>query len=237
MQFSKEYLEELADQMSVGEMAEHLKMAKSTLYYHMRKLGVKRRSRSEAQKLHIKKSGHQRVGSTHSDETKNKISTSSRQYWDSPKGEEQKEKLAKLRRKEWRQTNAKGRRAKMSQLQNAPKPKAGDLSKFGDMLVDFLTEHGHEVTCCSSLTPDHVSDIILKKERVVIELVPPVSVYGEEAQEKLNSRYRRLVQDLNGMRYRVLIVEQISNSLSRARCERVYEEIQSFKGKSKTIQS
>jgi len=237
MQFSKEYLEQLADKMSVGEMADHLKMAKSTLYYHMRKLGVKRRSRSEAQKLHIEKSGHQRLGSTHSDDVKNKISTSSREYWDSNDGEKQKEKLANLRRAEWKQATGKGRRAKMSQLRDAPRPKAGSLSKFGTLLAEFLTEHGHEVTSSSSLTPGHVSDIILQKERVVIELVPPVSVYGPEAQEKLNARYERLAGDLNAVKYRVLIVEQISNSLSRARCQRVYDEIKSFKGKSKTIQS
>jgi DNA-binding transcriptional ArsR family regulator len=53
MKFSKEYLEKLAESMSVGEMADHLSMAKSTLYYHMRKLVVERRSRSDAQRLHI----------------------------------------------------------------------------------------------------------------------------------------------------------------------------------------
>jgi hypothetical protein len=237
MQFSKEYLEDLADEMSVGEMADHLKMAKSTLYYHLRKLGVKRRSRSEAQKLHIEKSGHQRTGSKHSDDVKNQISSSSREYWDSEDGRKQKAKLAKLRRTEWEQTTAKSRRAKMSQLRDAPRPKAGDLSKFGVLLAEFLTEQGLQVTCSSSLTPGHVSDIILKKERVVIELVPPVSVYGSEAEEKLNERYNRLAGDLNAVQYRVLIVEQVSNSLSTARCQRVYDEIKTFKGKNKTIQS
>jgi len=237
MQFNKEYLEKLAEKMSVGEMAEHLSMAKSTLYYHMRKLGVKRRSRSEAQKLHIKKSGHQRTGSQHSAEVRNRISGASRRFWDSPDGKKQKEKLAELRRQEWQNNTAREKRSKMSQLQNAPKPKAGDLSRFGIMLADFLVEQGHEVSCGIDLTSGHVSDIILETERVVIELVPPVSVYGSEAQTKLNQRYRKLADELNALKYRVLIVEQISNSISRARCERVYEELMKFRAKSKTIQS
>ena len=237
MEFSKDYLEELASTMSVGEMSKLLKKPKSTIYYNLKKLGVVCRTRSEAQKLHIKNNGHQRIGHQHSDAVKQRISNTSREFWDSPEGEKQKTELAKLRRKEWKHTASKNKRNKISQLRDAPRPKAGNLSKFGVLLADFLKEHGHKVSTGKSLTPDHVSDIILENEQMVIELIPPVSVFGADAEEKLTQRYIRLVDALNAMRYKVLVVQQLSNSISRARCQRVYDEILSLKGKSKTIQS
>lgn len=236
-EFSKEYLAELASKMSVGEMSKLLKKPKSTIYYHLKRLGVVCRSRSEAQKLHIKHNGHQRIGHQHSEDAKQKISNTSREFWDSPEGEKQKVELAKLRRKEWKSTASKNKRNKISQLRDAPRPKAGNLSKFGVLLADFLREHGHKVSTGKGLTPDHVSDIILENEQMVIELIPPVSVFGPEAEEKLTQRYLRLVDALNAMRYKVLVVQQLSNSISRARCQRVYDEILSLNGKSKTIQS
>lgn len=237
MEFSRSYLEQLALTMSVGEMAGLLKKPKSTVYYNLKKLGIVCRSRSEAQKLHIKHNGHQRVGHQHSDAAKQQISDSSKEYWDSPEGKKQKTELAKLRRKEWQHTASKNKRNKISQLRDAPRPKAGNLSKFGVLLADFLKEHGHKVSTGKSLTPDHVSDIILENEQMVIELIPPISVFGADAEEKLTQRYIRLIDALNAMRYKVLVVQQLSNSISRARCQRVYDEILSLKGKSKTIQS
>lgn len=237
MEFSKEYLADLASKMSVGKIAELLKKPKSTVYYNLKKLGVVCRTRSEAQKLHIKNNGHQRIGHQHSDDTKQRISNTSRDFWDSPVGEKQKAELAKLRRKEWKQTASKNKRNKISQLRDAPRPKAGNLSKFGVLLADFLKEHGHKVSTGKSLTPDHVSDIILENEQMVIELIPPVSVFGADAEEKLTQRYIRLVDALNAMRYKVLVIQQLSNSISKARCQKVYDEILSLKEKSKTIQS
>lgn len=237
MEFSKEYLADLASKMSVGEMAELLKKPKSTIYYNLKKLGVECRSRSEAQKLHIKNNGHQREGKKHSAESKQLISNTSREFWDSADGQKQKAALAKLRKQEWKHTASKNKRNKISQLRDAPRPKAGNLSKFGVLLADFLREHGHKVSVGKTLTPDHVSDIILENEQMVIELIPPVSVFGPDAEEKLTQRYIRLVDALSAMRYKVLVVQQLSNSISRARCQRVYDEILSLKGKSKTIQS
>jgi hypothetical protein len=237
IEFSKEYLEDLASKMSISEMSGHLKMPKSTLYYNLKKLSIRCRSRSDAQKLHIKNNGHQRAGKKHSAESKVLISNMSREFWDSAEGKKQKAELAKLRQQEWRQTASKNKRNKISQLQNAPRPKAGHLSKFGTLLANFLQEHGHKVSTGKSLTQDHVSDIILEHEQMVIELIPPIGVFGPEAEEKLMQRYSRLTDILNGLKYRVLIVQQISNSISRARCQRVYDEILSLKEKTKTIKS
>ena len=227
MKLTKESLEKLYENMSLAEVAEHLGMARSTLYYHMRKLGVERRSKSEAQQHHLQGGNHQRKGKSHSDESKEKISQGTRRFWDSSNGKMQKEKLGELRRQEWDQRSSKDRQRVLSRLQSAERPAPGELSRFGEKLAAFLGER-EEVTVGIPLTSGHVSDIILASQKVVIELILPVSVYGGDQQSKLTARYDRLVDQLNDAGYRVMIVEDKSNSISLARCQRVYDELLKF---------
>lgn len=227
MKLTKERLEELYEKRSLAELAEHLGMARSTLYYHMRKLGVERRSKSEAQKQHLQNADHQRQGKAHSDQTKEKIAEGTKRFWESPDGKRQKERLAALRREEWDQRSAKDRKRVLSRLQSAERPAPGKLSRFGEKLATFLGDR-EDVKTGITLTPGHVSDIILSSRKVVIELLLPVSVYGSEQEQKLEARYDRLVDQLNDAGYRVMIVEDKSNSLSLARCQRVYDELLAF---------
>jgi len=227
MKFTKDALEELYDSMSIDEMAEHLGMAKSTLYYHMRKLGVQRRSKSDAQARHLEHSPHQRVGKSHSDKTKERIANGTREFWESERGQEQKKALGDLRRNEWKDRSPKQRLTVLDRLQSAARPVPGSLSKFGLKLADFLQKF-ETVQTGIRLTPSHVSDIILEDRKVVVELLLPISVYGEEQEHKIGNRYDRLVSELGDAGYRVVIVEDRSNSLSRARCQRVYDELVSF---------
>ncbi|MCV0439792.1 MAG: hypothetical protein K5880_14285 [Hydrogenophaga sp.] len=227
MELTKERLEELYETMSLAEVASHLGMARSTLYYHMRKLGVERRSKSEAQQKHLETADHQRKGKTHSEETKEKISEGTRRFWDSSDGKRQKERLGSLRREEWDQRTAKERSRVLSRLQSAERPAPGELSRFGEKLATFLGDR-EDVTTGITLTPGHVSDIILTSHRVVVELLLPVSVYGDEQKQKVEQRYDRLVNQLNDAGYRVVIVEDRSNAISQARCQRVYDQLLKF---------
>ncbi len=227
MKLTKERLEELYETMSLAEIAKQLGMARSTLYYHMRKLGVQRRSKSEAQQQHLKTANHQRKGKTHSDEAKEKISEGTRRFWDSTDGKRQKERLGELRRQEWDQRTAKERSRVLSRLQSAERPGPGELSRFGEKLATFLGDR-EDVATGITLTPGHVSDIILTSHRVVVELLLPVSVYGDAQEQKMEARYDRLVGQLNDAGYRVVIVEDRSNAISRARCQRVYDELLKF---------
>lgn len=213
--------------MSIDDMASHLSMAKSTLYYHMRKLGVRRRSKSEAQKHHLKHGQHQRSGSVHSDDAKQRIANGTKQFWESEKGKGQKERLGELRRSEWRNRSNKQRSNVLNRLQSAARPEPGSLSRFGRKLADFLKEY-ETVKTGIKLTPKHVSDIILEERKVVIELLLPTDIYGEEQEHKIRSRYDRLVAELNDIGYRVAIIEDRSNSLSLARCQRAYDELVQF---------
>ena len=170
MKLTKESLEQMYETMSLGEIAQQLGIARSTLYYHMRKLGVERRSKSEAQRKHLEKSPHQRSGKSHSDETKERISEGTRRFWDSSRGEDQKKRLGELRKEEWEKRSKKQRNEVLNRLQSASRPAPGDLSRFGEKLVGFLSER-EEVTTGIRLTPGHVSDIILEPRKVVIELL------------------------------------------------------------------
>jgi hypothetical protein len=61
-----------------------------------------------------------------------------------------------------------------------------------------------------------------------VELVLPFDVYGEEQEQKFVTRYDRLTNELNDLGYRVVIIQDRSNTLSRARCQRVYDELLAF---------
>ena len=227
MKLTKESLQQLYDTMSLEEMASHLQMAKSTLYYHMRKLGVQRRSKSDAQAQHLTKASHQRLGKKHKAEAVEKISHSTRMFWESPEGDKQKTKLGQLRRREWGQRSAKQRIELIRRLQGAERPVPGELSRFGTKLLEFLSTR-ESVKSGIKLTANHVSDIILVDRKVVIELILPVAVYGDLQASKLEVRYEKLIQELNDTGYRVVVIEDKSNSLSQARCQRVYDALLTF---------
>lgn len=227
MKLTKESLEELYSSMSIDEMALHLGIAKSTLYYHMRKLGVTRRSKSDAQRHHLDTSPHQRLGKNHSDETKERIANGTREFWESERGEVQKQRLGELRRAEWQERSPRQRSKVLSRLQSAARPEPGSLSRFGAKLALFLAAH-ENVKTGIRVTPTHVSDIILEDRKVVIELLLPISIYGEAQEQKIEARYDRLVAELNDAGYRVVVVEDKSNSLSKARCQRVYDALLRF---------
>lgn len=227
MELTKEHLEECYSRMSIDEMAIHFAMAKSTLYYHMRKLGVVRRTKSEAQQRHLSSGTHQRLGKNHTPDAKEKISNGTRRFWDSASGQDQKSKLGDIRRKEWKKRTPRQRSKVLSRLQAADRPSAGELSRFGKKLAEFLART-ENVKTGMKLTPDHISDIILVDRKVVVELLLPVAIYGEAQEHKIASRYDRLANELNDAGYRIMIIEDKSNSISAARCVRVYEQLLKF---------
>lgn len=228
MKLTKEYLEGLYSSMSIDAMAIHLKMAKSTLYYHMRKLGVNRRTKSEAQQRHLESGIHQRLGVIHSNEAKQRIARGTRKFWESEQGAEQKKRLGDLRRSEWEDSSNEERRTILNRLQLADRPTPGNLSRFGNMLADFLVERETSVKTGMRITARHISDIILEDRKVVIELLLPVKIYGQQQEQKIVARYDRLASELRGAGYRLVVIEDKSNSLSLARCQRVYDQLTTF---------
>lgn len=236
MTLSEQNLRELYKIMSLSEMAVHLGVARSTLYYYFKKWKIDMRTKSEAQSHHIKTKGHQRVGSIHSKLSKNKISDSSIGHWESEEGTKRKSKLADLKRKEWNAFSEQHKTQVVSRLNKAPRPKAGQLSKFGNKLFDFLVEH-EETSRGLQLISSHKTDIILHEYGVAIELILPIEIYGTDEQLTFQERYDKLVGELNSAGYRVLIIKDQSTSLSMARCKRAYEDIKAFIASNKKFAS
>lgn len=227
MKFSKEELEKLYDTMSLDQIADHLKIAKSTLYYYMKKFNIKRRSKSSAQKQHLKTFSHQRIGKKHTDITLQKMFDNTRRFWESSEGQVQKKKLGRLRSLEWKNKTKKEKEDSLRRLRTAERPIAGELSKFGQKLASFLSSK-ETVKTGIKLTKNHISDIILEDHKVVIELLFPIAIYGNVQENKLETRYNKLINELNNSGYRVVIIQDKSNSLSVARCQRIYGHLLEF---------
>ena len=222
--------------LSLRKTAVHLGVTLTKLYYYIEKHQIQTRSKSEAQKEFLKQNGHQRIGKKHSVDSKDQISDNVTKFWDSAQGESQKKRVVKQRRSEWKQKSNKERAKKMNQLRFSYKPKAGELSKFGQYLIEFFDQNDIKATSSQIIVLDHCSDIILEDFKIVIELIPPVFVYGQEAENKVFDLYTKITKELNKLGYKVLIIEQVSTGLSRARCNRVLTEILNLTT-NKTIQS
>ena len=88
--------------------------------------------------------------------------------------------------------------------------------------------HHEKVQTGIRLTRDHISDIILSDRNVVLELLLPVSIYGPQEQARIEARYDKLIGRLQSAGYRVVVIQDRSNSISRARCVRIYEQLLDF---------
>lgn len=223
----KQELEILYRSMSIDQIAKKLSISKSTLYYYMRKFNIDRRNKSEAQKHHLSHDGHQRSGKKHSIESKEKISDGSRRFWDSSGGQEQKKKLHKIQKAKWQTLSDDEKSFVVTRLNLADRPTPGQLSRFGKKLANFLSFR-ENIRTGIRLTPSHISDIILDDRKVVIELLFPTHIYGEAQEQRIEDRYNKIADAINSAGYRVVIIEDSSNSISNARCNRVYEQLLSF---------
>lgn len=193
---NKKELAQLYKKHSIAEIAEILKKSRSSIYRLLIQHGIDLRTKQEAQKK-IKK--HQRLGKSHSLESIEKISLACEEHWD----------------KNTRKFNG-GNKSKLTAMNNAAKPKNGELSRLGKRLHDFIAEK-EPVKAGIRLTRSRASDIILVEKGLVIELTMPFEVFD------LSARYQAIIDELNGLGYKVLVVQQASNSISLARCRKIYK--------------
>lgn len=232
MPIDRDELGRLYVSMSVQEIADTLGMKKSTVYYWIRKYGIKMRDRTTAQKLYVDRTGkHQRSGKKHDDTTRAKIGEGLRRFWDSDEGQSNREELSKLRSKEWKDKSMGDKQKVLSRLRNAARPYPDELSSFGSAFFSFLDTKGESARAKVKLIDRHFSDIVFEHDMIVIEFVLPTSIYGEDAAQITEVRYDRLVDKLLSVGYRVMVVIDKSNHVSQARCQRLYELLVEFRNK------
>lgn len=210
------------------------------------KAPINKRDKSEAQKNFIERSGtHQRSGTLHSDESKEKISDTMRDIYDSPQGDEIREKIANQRQEEWANLTEAQKANVLQNLKQTSRAKAqsGEGSKFENFLADELKGHGLKVEQrTKNYTPGqkfHV-DIALPVERIIIEVDGPTHwspIYGDSELLKVQQKDSAKDNILNMSGWNVLRVQDGSGSTTRARFVRVWEQIErikEYKGKPTT---
>ena len=208
---------------------------------------IKKRSKSEAQKNYIKRTGtHQRSGTKHTDETREQISDAMRAVYDGPEGDEIREKISQQRQEEWAQMSAAERAEILETLKSSSRAKAmsGEGSNFENYLAEKLEEHGYVVEVrTKNYTPGqkfHV-DIALPKEKIIIEVDGPTHwspIYGDNELAKVQEKDKLKDNTLTAVGWNVLRVQDGSGSTTRARFVRVLEQVEfiskKYKGKKQT---
>ena len=211
---SKSNLELLYETMSIKEIAEHLGVSKSKIYYHFRKNNIKRRSRKDA--FDKKFDVHPRIGTTHSKSSKDKISDSAGKFWDSERGKRAKDKLSEAKKRVWLNMTPSQKKALMDKLNKTPRNK---LSSIAKALFDFFKEKKEVVLHSVQLTESRKFDIILEEHKIAIKVIPLNSsnmpAYGGSAPN--------IPDNICG--YVVIPYKTRCGNISKAECNRLYKSV------------
>ena len=199
---------------------------------------IKKRTKSEAQKNYIKRTGtHQRSGTTHTDEAKEQISDSMKDVYDGPRGDEIREKISQQRQEEWANMSSADKAEILETLKSSSRAKAmsGEGSNFENFLAEKLDEYGYIVEVrTKSYTPGqrfHV-DIALPNEKIIVEVDGPTHwspIYGDDELRKVEEKDKLKDNTLTAVGWNVLRVQDSSGSTTRARFVRVLEQIENIK--------
>ncbi len=214
---SKDNLEILYETMSVGEIAEHLGIPKSTVYYHIRRHKIARRSRSDAQKQYQDRAGsHPREGTSHSAAARRSISEGLQQFWDSDKGQRARQKLSRARKKAWTDMTLAERQRVIERLTKAPRARRGELSGVAQVLYDYFLEHDEVVLPNVQLTQKDRFDIVLEEHRVAIKIIPIMS-------SSVSPSTNDFPQTIAG--YIVIPYQTRCSNMSFAECSRIHKAV------------
>lgn len=194
---------------------------------------IKVRSKSEAQKLYAEKHGHQRVGTTHTEDSKIAISDTMRDFFDSPDGDEARKKMSEARKLEWEKMTPSEKANSVNQLKIANREalKSGDGSKFENFIAEGLSHSGFNIEQrTDAYTPGnhfHV-DIAIKDKALVIEIDGPThwkDIYGQAKLDMVERQDAEKDAMLHGVGFDVLRVQDDSGNVSRARLMRVLDKV------------
>lgn len=206
---------------------------------------IKTRDKSEAQKVHIDKHGHQRVGTSQSEETKVAISNKMRDFYDSADGKKAKQKIRETREQEWSEKTDQEKADIIQELRVGGRETLvmGQGSKFENFLAEelMLAGFGVEQRNRTAALGMFEVDIALTNEGIAIEVDGPshfMDIYGVEELAKVQAKDKLKDDQLLSGNWSILRLQDKSGSCSRARISRVITKINEIKkdrleGKSK----
>jgi len=210
-------LVKLYSKMSIGDIAEHLGLSKSTIYYYFKKFGIKTRSRGAAQKhRHKHGDGHPRSGKSHSEEAKRNISNGLMNYWDSHDGQKARKNASQKQKRIWVDLTAAEKKRVIDRLTKAPRRRRRGLSRTGQCLYDYLVDVGEKVLVNISLTPNDKFDLLLEDRKVAIKIIPIMS-------EAKSGQVQTFPKTLVG--YTIIPYRTKCTSMSRAECSRIHRAV------------
>lgn len=214
---NKESLEVLYETMSIGEIADHLQIPKSTVHYHLRKHGINRRSRSDAQKHYQERAGtHPRQGTSHSEAARKSISAGLQGFWDSQEGQDAKQRLSRARKRAWTDMTLAERQRVIERLTKAPRARRGELSSVAQALYDYFLENDEVVVPNVQLTQKDKFDIVLEEHRVAIKVVAMMS-------SSVSQSSKNFPATIAG--YVVMPYRTRCSNMSYAECSRIHKAV------------
>lgn len=234
--------------LSTYKVAEALNISQSYVSRVLRKWNqshpndkITIRSKSEAQKLHVEKNGHQREGTTHTEESKIKMSNNIGAFYASPEGDKAKKHLAEVRKEEWANLPEDGKQQIISDLRTASREaqKTGEGSKFENFIAEQLTNDGYQIEQRGRRSVAGTAmeiDIAIPAINLAIEIDGPThfkNTYGAENLAKVQAKDNEKNLILTNSGWNVLRVQDDAGSLTRIRYIRVKDCIKSITGTGK----
>ncbi len=227
---------EIADRLSCNQSHVYRLIVKNNKENPAPGYQIKIHSKSDAQKAHIQKCGHQRKGATLSEDEKTNISNTMRDFYESPEGQVAKDKISEARANEWAATSNLDKQTKLTELRvaNLQKVRSGQGSKFENFVAEQLVKNGYAIIQRTfDYTPQRQFeiDIALTSECLAIEIDGPThfsDIYG--AQKLQEVQYKDRVKDsiLLGNGWDVLRIQDVNGSTSMARASRILESVKTI---------
>lgn len=197
---------------------------------------IKVLSKSEAQEKYIAEHGHQRIGTAHSNVSKNAISDKMRAFYESEEGQEAKEIISETRKKEWASMSEDAKRETLNNLKvaNRESLKLGKGSKFENFLAEELklAGFGVEQRCTRFAGGQLEVDIALANENIAIEVDGPThwsDIYGAQKLAEVQTKDRLKDNQLLTVGWNVLRLQDKSGVCSKARINRILDKIKEIK--------
>jgi len=223
--------------LSTYKVAEQLGCSQSYICKFMKNYNKKNptnpihvRDKSEAQKAFIEKNGHQRIGTTHSDESKAAISTKMGDFFESDKGTEVKKRIAEGRKEAWEGMSKAEQAENLTKMRTANREsmKIGEGSKFENYVAEELRKVGYILEQrTQNYTPGQLEvDIAIPDLKIAVEVDGPThftELYGPERLKRAKANDELKNGQLTTGGWDLLRIQDKSASLSPVRIKRITE--------------
>jgi very-short-patch-repair endonuclease len=205
----------------------------------MKKYGMSRRDKSDAQKVYLQENPHPMAGKSHREETKLKISKSLESFWDNLSPEDEKELRQKMGsgwKAKWGGMSQDDRDDVLRNMSSHLRAAKNKGSKLENYLAEQFRVVGYVVDVRTTLyTPGKAFevDIALPEINVMIEVDGPTHhdpIFGDDVLVYQENRDERKNDILLSQGYHVVRILDKNGPLSMLRFRKIHDTIKSLEG-------